>query len=83
MDAITRSIQRDEYIMAQALYVAIRAMKAVEPEYLREPSNIYDMEAIMNARFPHYIGIFDIQYKERDKYLATLAAKDEQDGDRD
>lgn len=76
MQAITRSIQRDEYIMAQALYVAIRTMEAVEPDYHREPSNIEDMKLILATRFPSYQHLFDQQEKLRAANLAELGNRD-------
>jgi len=42
---------RGQYIMAQALYYAIRAMKSVEPEVMQEKSNIADMEYIREHLF--------------------------------
>ena len=40
---------RGNLILSQALYYAIKALKAVEPEYLQEKSNIADMEYLQNA----------------------------------
>jgi hypothetical protein len=68
--AITRSLQRDEYITAQAFHVAIKAMEAVEPDYLREPSNIADMKLIFETRYPSYVQLFAIQDAELAKRLA-------------
>ena len=42
---------RGMYIMAQALQVAIATMKAVEPEYHIEHSNIDDMEFLQETVF--------------------------------
>ena len=42
---------RGQYIMAQALYYAIRTMKSVEPEIMQEKSNIADMEYIREHLF--------------------------------
>jgi len=43
--------ERGQYIMAQALYYAIRTMKSVEPEIMQEKSNIADMEYIREHLF--------------------------------
>jgi len=43
------SSPRGNLILSQALYYAIKALKAVEPEYLQEKSNIADMEYLQNA----------------------------------
>lgn len=47
---------RGQYILAQALHVAIKNMKAIEPSVRREVSNIEDME-ILESLFG-YAGIF-------------------------
>lgn len=65
MQAITRSLARDEYITAQAFYVAIKTMEAVQPEHLREPSNIADMKLIFQTRYPSYVELFRIQEEMR------------------
>jgi hypothetical protein len=59
--AITRSIERDHYITAQAFYVAIKALKAVKPDYLVEHSNIADMELILDTAYPSYKRVFEAQ----------------------
>jgi len=59
--AITRSLQRDAYIVAQALYVAIKTMRAVEPPEAREVSNINDMELILEKAYPGYLQVFKMQ----------------------
>jgi len=43
---------RGEYIVGQALAVAIKTMSAVEPEYRREVSNIADMQFLLDNLFP-------------------------------
>lgn len=45
---------RGKYIIGQALFVAIEAMEAVEPDYMREVSNISDMRFLMEILFPMY-----------------------------
>jgi hypothetical protein len=42
---------RGQYILSQALTVAIEQMETVEPP-LREPSNIADMRLLRNELFP-------------------------------
>lgn len=75
--AITRSLQRDEYITAQAFHVAIKAMETVEPAYLREPSNIADMKLIFETRYPSYVQLFAMQEEELSKRLAELKNRDQ------
>ena len=45
---------RGQLIMAQALDKAIEVMKAVQPEYLQEKSNIADMEHIRENLFSSF-----------------------------
>jgi len=52
---------RGRYIMAQALYKAIKVMKAVQPEYLQEKSNIADMEYIQENLFSFPTAVFQIK----------------------
>jgi len=59
--AVTRSAERDAYIMAQALYIAAKILDAVEPDYLREVSNIRDMHALLDHHYPSYKAIFEQQ----------------------
>lgn len=40
---------RGNLILSQALYYGIKALEAVEPEYLQEKSNIADMRFLQNA----------------------------------
>ena len=42
---------REQYIIAQALHVAIKEMEAVEPAILREESNIADMKHLRETDF--------------------------------
>ena len=42
---------RGSYIVAQALYLGIKTLEAVEPEYLQEKSNINDMK-MLKTLFP-------------------------------
>lgn len=48
---------RGQYIVGQALFVAIEAMEAVEPDYMREVSNIADMRFLMEKLFPMYSAV--------------------------
>ena len=45
---------RGQYIIGQALFVAIEAMEKVEPAVRREVSNIADMRFLMETLFPMY-----------------------------
>jgi hypothetical protein len=49
---------RGQLIMAQALYVAIDAMEKVEPEYMREESNIADMKFLQENVFTFPVEAF-------------------------
>lgn len=42
---------REQYIIAQALHVAIKEMEAVEPAVMREVSNIADMKRLQETVF--------------------------------
>jgi hypothetical protein len=42
---------RDQYIIAQALHVAIKEMGTVEPAIMREESNIADMKLLRETHF--------------------------------
>jgi hypothetical protein len=48
---------RDSYIMAEALYLAIKWINAQPKEY-RSLSNQEDMQAILDARWPSFKEIF-------------------------
>ena len=58
---------RGMYIMAQALQVAIATMKAVEPEYRIEHSNIDDMEFLQETVFNFPLPITEADRAEADK----------------
>jgi len=45
---------RGQYILSQALCLAIEKMNEVEPEHMRETSNISDMEYLRDELFPIY-----------------------------
>ena len=51
---------RDGYIMAEALYLAIKWIDA-QPEERRSLSNQADMQAILDARWPRTKRIFTFQ----------------------
>ena len=42
---------RGQFIMGQALQIAIETMESVEPEFLRETSNIEDMKFLRDNLF--------------------------------
>ena len=48
---------RGQYILSQALCLAIEKMKEVEPEHMREVSNISDMEYLRDELFPIYKAV--------------------------
>ena len=43
---------RGQYILGQALHIAIESLESVEPECLREISNINDMRLLRDGLFP-------------------------------
>lgn len=49
--------ERGKYIVAQALYEGVKAMKSV-PAPHTEHSNISDMEFLLDNLFPHYKEMF-------------------------
>jgi hypothetical protein len=51
---------RGQYILSQALCLAIDKMKEVEPEHMRESSNISDMEYLRDELFPIYKSVGDV-----------------------
>ena len=57
---------RGQYIISQALNKAIDVMEAVEPEVMRELSNIADMKFLRDELFNMYVS---------DKRLANLYAR--------
>jgi hypothetical protein len=64
---------RGQYIMSQALTIAIAALQDVEPP-MREISNIDDMTTIRDELFPLYIechGEFITEYRKLTARLAT------------
>ena len=48
--------ERGQYLIAQALHVAIRTMKAKDEEL--EMSNIEDMEMLLQCVYSEYAGFF-------------------------
>jgi len=50
---------RGTYIMAQALYHGIKALESVEPEVMREKSNIEDMKYLRDSLFNYPDILFD------------------------
>ena len=45
------SSSRGRYLLAQALRIAIKELSTVEPNYMKEVSNIEDMEYMLNSDF--------------------------------
>ena len=54
---------RGQYIISQALYVAIKTMSEV-PEESREISNIEDMQYILDTLFPNFKEIHQTNNRE-------------------
>jgi hypothetical protein len=50
---------RGQYILSQALTVAIETLESVEPPAMRELSNIEDMRFIRDNLFPIYKDVCD------------------------
>ena len=48
---------RGRYIVSQALHYAIKHLESVEPEHLREYSNIKDMEYSRKTLFPFFLDV--------------------------
>ena len=59
---------REQYILAQALNIAIQQLEAVEPRVMRELSNIADMRAILEEHFYPLTGIFQVKGKWESRY---------------
>jgi len=51
---------RGQYIIGQALHLAVESLSTVEPS-LRENSNIEDMEFLIESAFPMYRAIVQAQ----------------------
>jgi hypothetical protein len=54
---------RGQYIMGQALQIAIESLESVEPEVRREYSNIQDMKFIRDELFPMGFAIAEATKK--------------------
>ena len=50
---------RGQYIMAQALYYAVKALESVEPAIMRENSNIEDMKFLQENLYTFPSILFD------------------------
>lgn len=59
---------RGQYILSQALTVAIKVMEEVEPPH-REVSNIEDMRFIRDHLFPIYAQIHEAEERAREEGL--------------
>jgi hypothetical protein len=71
---------RGQYIMGQALAIAINALKSVEPPELREQSNIADMVFLMKNLFPMGAAMYAIQGKSPEE-LSKMIMGDPDDGE--
>ena len=57
---------RGQYIIAQALYIASKALGEVQPPVMQEKSNIADMKYLMELLYSPFIPVFELQYTIRD-----------------
>jgi hypothetical protein len=62
---------RGQYIVGQALYVAIQAMKKV-PAPHTEHSNIADMEYLMKEMYPMYAAVHGPEVEEAFEKLKAM-----------
>ena len=53
---------RGQYIIAQALYIASKALGEVQPPVMQEKSNIADMKYLMELLYSPFISVFELQY---------------------
>jgi hypothetical protein len=51
---------RGQYILSQALCLAIDKLNEVEPEHMRESSNISDMEYLRDELFPIFKSVGNV-----------------------
>jgi len=51
---------REQYILAQALALAIKQLEEVEPRVMRELSNIADMRAILEENLSMFAGLLEV-----------------------
>jgi len=58
---IIKGNMREQYILAQALTLAIKQLEAVEPRVMRELSNIADMKAILEENLSEWIFTEDMK----------------------
>jgi len=56
---------RGQYIIAQALYIASKALGEVQPSVMQEKSNIADMKYLMELLYSSFIPVFELQYTIR------------------
>ena len=65
---------RGQYIMGQALQLAINTLESVEPEVMRELSNIKDMEFLRDELFPmgHAVSALERAKKKMDQEFFDL-----------
>ena len=57
---------RGQYIIAQALYIASKALGEVQPPVMQEKSNIADMKYLMESLYSPFLPVFEVQYTVRD-----------------
>jgi hypothetical protein len=64
--------QRGKYIIGQALFYAIEALNKVDPPYMREISNIQDMESL-TVLFEPFYSIHAMKYDDLKKQISILS----------
>jgi hypothetical protein len=52
---------RGQYIVSQALFLAIEKLESIEPEVMREVSNIADMRFLLENLFPMFLALASVR----------------------
>jgi len=67
---------RGQYIIAQALYIASKALGEVQPPVMQEKSNIADMKYLMESLYSPFLPVFEVQYNvQENKVKESLENK--------
>ena len=67
------SSARGQYIIAQALYIASKALGEVQPPVMQEKSNIADMKYLMELLYSTFIPVFELQYNVQENKVKELS----------
>ena len=62
---------RGQYILSQALCLAIEKLNEVEPEHMREQSNIADMEYLRDELFPMHKAVQDAEHDQEENWYVS------------